>query len=196
MWYALIYLAAALLCAFFGAVYERFSHEVYSYSMIYAFAVPLGLGALPLMLCGLLAKRESRRQEDVPADRDVSSYRYMYGDREGSVKTEESEQVQNADMLYRYVPADRAVPPVKDGPAGDADRPRIFRLPGDFSLRMWNSGVAALTVGCIFRGVLEIYGTTNRLIAVYPAAAVILLAAGLVSFLMPAALIAKMRRNA
>ena len=43
-------LAAALLCALFGAVYERFSHGVYSYCMLYAFAFPLVLGVLPLYL--------------------------------------------------------------------------------------------------------------------------------------------------
>lgn len=49
---ALVYLLAAIFCALFGAVYERFSHEVYSYYMIYAFAFPLVGGALPYMLLG------------------------------------------------------------------------------------------------------------------------------------------------
>ncbi|MBQ6205730.1 MAG: hypothetical protein IJK52_01465 [Oscillospiraceae bacterium] len=47
------YLYAAIFCAFFGAVYERFGHGVYSYFMLYAFAFPLTLGALPAILCGL-----------------------------------------------------------------------------------------------------------------------------------------------
>ena len=46
----LVDLIAALVCALFGAVYERFSHGVYSYRMIYAFAFPLLLGVLPLYL--------------------------------------------------------------------------------------------------------------------------------------------------
>ncbi len=33
--------------AFFGAVYEVFSHQVYSYFMLYAFAIPLLMGVLP-----------------------------------------------------------------------------------------------------------------------------------------------------
>lgn len=41
------YLLSALFCALFGAVYELFSHEVYSYSMIYAFLFPLAGGTLP-----------------------------------------------------------------------------------------------------------------------------------------------------
>ena len=39
-----------MFCALFGGVYEAFSHEVYSYWMIYAFAFPLVLGALPLLV--------------------------------------------------------------------------------------------------------------------------------------------------
>ncbi len=43
----LVYLVIACFCALFGAVYELFSHEVYSFFMIYAFAFPLAGGALP-----------------------------------------------------------------------------------------------------------------------------------------------------
>ena len=46
----LLDLIAAVLCALFGAVYERFGHGVYSYWMVYAFAFPLILGVLPLYL--------------------------------------------------------------------------------------------------------------------------------------------------
>jgi glucan phosphoethanolaminetransferase (alkaline phosphatase superfamily) len=46
----LIDLFAALFCAVFGAVYELFSHGVYAYGMLYAFAFPLVLGVLPLLL--------------------------------------------------------------------------------------------------------------------------------------------------
>ena len=107
---ALIYLAAVLFCALFGAVYELFSHEVYSYYMIYAFAIPLALGVLPNLVIAL----------------------------------------------------------------------KGWRAPGRLTANVWNSGVAALTVGCIFQGALEIYGTTNRLAVVYPVVAVALLVAGAV----------------
>lgn len=43
----LVYLIISCFCALFGAVYELFSHEVYSFYMIYAFAFPLVGGALP-----------------------------------------------------------------------------------------------------------------------------------------------------
>ena len=35
---------------------------------------------------------------------------------------------------------------------------------------LYNSGIAALTVGSLFQGILEIYGTTNYLSAIYPMA--------------------------
>ena len=44
------YLLGAVCCAAFGAIYECFSHGVYSLFMIGAFAFPLLLGALPFRL--------------------------------------------------------------------------------------------------------------------------------------------------
>ena len=110
---AYIYLICTALCAVIGAVYEKFSHEVYSYYMIYAFAIPLVLGAIPLFGIGLFGKS----------------------------------------------------------------------VPGRFSLNAWNSGIATLTVGSFFKGVLDIYGTTNKLITVYPTAAVVFILIGLIAFL-------------
>lgn len=52
---ALIYLLISIFTALFGAVYEKFSHGVYSYSMLYAFAYPLILGVLPY-LCIAISK--------------------------------------------------------------------------------------------------------------------------------------------
>lgn len=51
------YLLASLFCAFFGAVYEAFSHEVYSGYMLNAFAFPLAGGALPFMAKSLSGRR-------------------------------------------------------------------------------------------------------------------------------------------
>ena len=107
---ALWQLGWAMFLAFFGAVYERFSHEVYSYWMIYAFAFPLVLGVLPWSVLALFDR---------------------------------SEPVRSAAQL-------------------------------------WDSGVLTLAVGSVFAGVLEIYGTTNRLWLVYPAAGLALLLSGAV----------------
>ena len=58
-----------------------------------------------------------------------------------------------------------------------------MRLPGETAVKMWNSGIAVLTLGMVCKGVLDIYGTTNRLIYVYPVAGAVFLAAGLILFL-------------
>ena len=47
------YLSVSLFCVLFGAVYEYFSHEVYSYFMLYAFVFPLCGGALPFTALAL-----------------------------------------------------------------------------------------------------------------------------------------------
>ena len=111
------YLYAAILCALFGAAYERFSHGVYSYFMIYAFAFPLTLGTLPEILCGL------RGAEPPP------------------------------------IPA-----------------------------RLWGAGVATLTVGSIFRGILDIYGTSSPLSLVYWIVGGLLALSGAGLLLLPGAL--------
>ena len=108
------HLIAAVFTAVFGAVYELFSHEVYSYFMIYAFAIPLVSGTLPLFFIGTGKRRQ----------------------------------------------------------------------PSRFSLNAYNSGIAALTVGCVFKGVLDIYGTTNTLAAVYLGAGVLLVLAGLWAYVL------------
>ena len=117
----LIMLSAAVFLALFGAIYERFSHEVYSYFMLYAFALPLVLGALP--------------------------YAVLLG----------RGQVINRSML-----------------------------------NLWDGAILTLAVGSVMRGVLDIYGTTNRLMAGYPIAAaalaVVACAAGLMSRQRPIAL--------
>ncbi len=45
-----------IFLAFFGAVYEVFSHQVYSYYMLYAFAIPLLMGVLPYAILLLKEK--------------------------------------------------------------------------------------------------------------------------------------------
>lgn len=102
----------------FGAVYENYSHGVFSYYMLYAFSVPLVFGV----------------------------------------------------TLYTILLFAGKYPP------------RAF-------LNLWNSAIAAFGVGSVFRGVLEIYGTTNSLSIVYPIAGGVLGVSALVS------LAVKPRRN-
>ncbi len=51
---AFVYLIISIICALFGAIYEIYSHEVYSYYMIYAFAFPLIGGSFVFSLMGLI----------------------------------------------------------------------------------------------------------------------------------------------
>ena len=55
---SLIYLLISVFCALFGAIYELYSHGVYSFFMIYAFAFPLVCGALPFAVLALLRIRK------------------------------------------------------------------------------------------------------------------------------------------
>ena len=89
---------SALGCMAFAAVYECFSHQVYSPFMLLAFLFPLLMGVVPYA------------------------------------------------VLSGGAPS---------------------RSPGVMSRYLYNSGVAALTAASLFSGILEIYGTTSRLEAVY-----------------------------
>ena len=97
---------------FFAAIYEAFSHGVYSYWMLFAFAIPLMMGVLPYTI--LLLKE---------------------------------------------------------------------KYPNRLFLNIWNSAIATLSMGSVFAGVLEIYGTTNSLIIVYPIAGGLLMLLSLGSLL-------------
>ena len=112
---ALIYLLISIFCALFGAVYEIYSHEVYSFYMIYAFAFPLVCGALPFTALALLHSR---------------------------------------------------------------------KYPCSIVRNLVHSGISALTVGSIVRGVLEIYGTTNHLSNYYWPIGIILYLFGAVGYVL------------
>lgn len=53
-----VYLLISLFCVLLGAVYEYFSHEVYSAYMIYAFVFPLSGGVLPFSALSLYGSRK------------------------------------------------------------------------------------------------------------------------------------------
>lgn len=111
---SLIFLCAALFCGLFSAVYEHFSHGVYSNYMVYLFAFPFFGGVLPYAIFGLA--------------------------------------------------------------------PNI-KCPSSASARIFNSGVAALTVGSCIKGVLDIYGTTSSYQPIYWVLGSSLMALGLVLYL-------------
>ena len=101
-----IYLGISAFCIVFAAIYEYFSHEVYSAFMIFAFLIPF-LGGTVVFY-----------------------------------------------TIKRFA---------------------IKSMPGESLVRLYNCGIATLTVGSIFQGVLEIYGTTNSLVNVYLAVGLMLI---------------------
>ena len=101
---------ATVFFAVFGGIYEYFSHEVYSFYMLYAFMIPLIMGVLPYSV-----------------------------------------------MLLK-------------------GRPGFI----DELLWHWDAVIATFTLGSVFKGVLDIYGTTNKLLIVYPVAGIVLAAVILV----------------
>ncbi len=104
-------LLGAVFLAIFGAVYESFSHEVYSYFMIYAFMVPLVMGACVYMVF-LIKNRD----------------------------------------------------------------------PGWTAITFWNASISAFALWSVFRGILEIYGTTNAKSSVYPVIGAVAAACAVVSY--------------
>lgn len=163
----LLHLTAALFLALFGAVYEHFGHGVYSFYMIYAFLIPLAPGAALYLWMAAAAKKRLEREED----RAVLT---MGPDMEAAMEPDMEAEMNQV--------------------SGSSESPLIC-LPGNYSLRFWDYGIAVLAVGSVFRGVLEIYGTTNRLAVVYPVAGTALLCAGLVTFLAPFLTVQRMRRR-
>ncbi len=114
------YALVTTIVALFGAVYEYFSFGVYSYYMIYAFAIPLILGVLP----------------------------WLFIASDGSGKS-------GSEKLF---------PPVH-------------------TINLWGSGIATLTVGSVFHGILDIYGTTSFLSKVYFIVGIGLLLTALMTFI-------------
>ena len=55
-----IYLCVSLFLILFGAIYEYYSHGVYSYFMIYAFCLPLVFGALTYFVRALLSNQNKQ----------------------------------------------------------------------------------------------------------------------------------------
>lgn len=62
---SMTYLIAAMFCALFGAVYEIFSHGVFSFYMIYAFAFPLFLGCFPYLILSIKGIRKVNTISDI-----------------------------------------------------------------------------------------------------------------------------------
>lgn len=105
------YFCVSLFLLLFGAVYEYFSHGVYSYFMIYAFAIPLVFGAFVYFIRALISGDKKR--------------------------------LNTSDMLYC-------------------------------------GAISVFTAGSITKGIIDIYGTTNKNLKIYVFLGACLLAASII----------------
>lgn len=110
-----VYVAVSLACILFAMIYEFFSHDVYSYFMIFSFIIPLFMGII-------------------------------------------------APFIIYYVF-------------------RVKKLPEKIENNLYNSAIAAFTIGSIMEGVVQIYGTTNSKIYIYLIVGVALLLLSLILYL-------------
>ena len=120
-----IYLALTVFLALFGAVYERFSHEVYSYFMLYAFSIPLLLGVVVFFLL------------------------------------------------------------MKHGRA----------YPNALTAALYHGGIAAMSLGSIVSGILEIYGTDHPLTRLYWILGSTLCVLGVLSYLLLGSVLGRSRQK-
>ena len=139
---AFLFLIAGIASAAFGLIYEFFSHEVYSFYMIYAFLIPL----VPGTLLNLVIVWRAVRKEKCLRNKEDAERRAM--------KAAEAEPYEDSEERGG----------ISAGTEAQAGAGVFF--PGPFTRHSWNSGLAALTIGSIFKGVLDIYGTTNKWIRI------------------------------
>ncbi len=59
---------------------------------------------------------------------------------------------------------------------------KIKKLPSRIQNKIYNAGIATLTIGSIMEGVLQIYGTTNSKIYVYLVVGTVLLFTSIISY--------------
>lgn len=183
------YLAASIVIAAAGAGYGLFGHGVYSYYMTYAFMIPLLAGAVPHLLAAMKGERalgEIAADEavEVPADEcteDPANRANALADAAAEVHADEcseatavrpdaerQEEALSMDDGNAEHNADMA-----DAPEDAGEPTRKPRLDlGSAQLAF----IVTLTAGSLLKGVLDIYGTTNRLLIAYPVAALLILA--------------------
>ncbi|MCI1723797.1 MAG: hypothetical protein LKM41_13710 [Lachnospiraceae bacterium] len=65
--------------------------------------------------------------------------------------------------------------------------------PGRLDRNLYDCGIATLTVGSCFKGVLDIYGTTSKFSNVYLIAGLVLTVAGLILYLVSSFFVAKLQ---
>lgn len=141
-----IYLIVSIVLMIAGAVYEHFSFGVYSYFMIYAFAIPLAGGALPFLAKYMRNIRGTKSSSGSAAG--ITAYS---GAAEATTYSGAAEAT-----AYSGAATETAA-------AGHHEA--IYHL-----------ALATLTAGSIVHGILAICGRPNSLTVIYLIAGLLLLA--------------------
>ena len=142
-----IYLIVSIVLMIAGAVYEHFSFGVYSYFMIYAFAIPLAGGALPFLAKYMKDMRGAGSSSRGAAEATAYS---------GAVSG-----------ITAYSGAADAT--AYSGAAAEASSSRRHEA-------IYHLALATLTAGSIVHGILAICGRPNSLTVIYLIAGLLLLA--------------------
>ena len=142
-----IYLIVSIVLMIAGAVYEHFSFGVYSYFMIYAFAIPLAGGALPF-----LAKymKDMRGANAYSGAADATAY---------------SGETADATAYFGAAAGITAYSGAAAETAAAERHEAIYHL-----------ALATLTAGSIVHGILAICGRPNSLTVIYLIAGLLFLA--------------------
>ena len=142
-----IYLIVSIVLMIAGAVYEHFSFGVYSYFMIYAFAIPLAGGALPFLAKFMKGMRS--------------------GDASSGAVTETVASSGAAARITAYSGAADAT--AYSGAVAETAAAGRHEA-------IYHLALATLTAGSIVHGILAICGRPNSLTVIYLIAGLLLLA--------------------
>ena len=157
------YLAASIVIAAAGAVYGLFGHGVYSYYMTYAFMIPLLAGAVPHLLAAMKGEGAQENAATEAAAGPALSQADALADASAKVQVDEYSEA----AVMQDAERQEEAPENTDEPA----RKQWLDI-GSAQLAF----IVTLTAGSLLKGVLDIYGTTNRLLIAYPASALLILA--------------------
>lgn len=151
-----IYLIVSIVLMIAGAVYEHFSFGVYSYFMIYAFAIPLAGGALPF-----LAKymKDMRGADASSGAVEVSAY-------SGAAAGITAYSGAADTTAYSGETAEATA---YFGAVAEATAPGHHEA-------IYHLALVTLTAGSIVHGILAICGRPNSLTVIYLIAGLLLLA--------------------
>ena len=182
------YLAASIVIAAAAAVYGLFSHGVYSYFMTYAFMIPLLGGALPHLIAAMKSgdsaaensvyeksacdNSEAAAEKIVYDNSEAAAEKIVYDNSEAAADKIADENSEAA--VAKSIDENSADEAVKSAESAQTVRTGFTKIFDAKEAQL--AVIVTLTAGSLIKGVLDIYGTTNRLLIVYPAIALLIIA--------------------